>query len=103
MKKLRKILRYIGFSFLFGFTIILVLLLNFVFSTPKISLQDLPPNLISHESEMGQKLLAESNFRADYLSLEKNFVSQSRRAFCGVASSVTALNTLRNERSPVTQ
>ncbi|MEL6908624.1 MAG: phytochelatin synthase family protein [Cyanobacteria bacterium J06598_4] len=103
MKKLRQVLRYLGFGLLFGFTLILVLLLNFVFSTPKIALQDLPPNLISHESEIGQKLLAESNFRADYPSLEKNFVSQSRRAFCGVASSVTALNSLRDSQPPVTQ
>ncbi|MEO1802198.1 MAG: phytochelatin synthase family protein, partial [Cyanobacteria bacterium J06629_2] len=50
-----------------------------------------------------QKLLAESSFSADYPSLEKNFVSQSRRAFCGVASSVTALNSLRDSQLPVTQ
>ena len=80
-----------------------ILVINFVFSTPKIALQDLPPNLISHQSEMGEKLIAESSFRADYPSLQKNFVSQSRRAFCGVASSVVVLNSLRNSRPPVTQ
>ena len=103
MKKLRKILRYLGLSFLFGFTIVLVLLLNFALGTPKIAIQDLPSNLVSIKSKMGQRLLAESDFRADYSSLEKNFVSQSRRAFCGVASSVTALNALRDSQPPVTQ
>ena len=103
MRRLRKIFRYVGLSFLFGLAIILVMLINFVFSTPKIALQDLPPNLISSESERGQQLLTESNFRADYLSLQENFVSQSRRTFCGVASSVIALNSLRNSLPPVTQ
>lgn len=103
MKKLRKILRYVGLSFLFGLTVILVMLINFVFSTPEIALQNLPSNLISNESVMGKKLLAESNFRADYSNLQENFVSQSRRAFCGVASSVTALNSLRDSQPPITQ
>lgn len=79
------------------------MLINFVFNTPKIALHNLPPNLISSESERGQKLLAESNFSADYPSLQENFVSQSRRAFCGVASSVIALNSLRNTLTPITQ
>ena len=103
MKRLRKILRYVGLSFLFGLTVVLILLLNFIFTTPKIALQDLPSNLISHQSEVGKKLLAESNFRADYPLLQKNFVSQSRRAFCGVASSVVALNSVGNPQPPVTQ
>ncbi len=103
MKKRRKILRYIGLSFLFVLAVILVMLTNFAFSTPKIDLQKLPPNLISNESVTGKQLLAESNFRADYPSLQKNFVSQSRRAFCGVASSVVAFNSLHSTKPPVTQ
>ena len=103
MKKLRKILYYLSLSFLFGLTVILILLLNFLFRTPKVALQDLPPNLISYQSEIGQQLLAESNFRADYPLLQENFVSQSRRAFCGVASSVVALNYVGNPQPPVTQ
>lgn len=102
MKKLFKVLRYIGLGFLFCFTAVLILLINFVFSTPKIALQDLPPNLISNKSAMGKELLAES-IHADYPILQKNFVSQSRRAFCGVASSVIALNSLTNSPSLVTQ
>ncbi len=79
------------------------MLINFVFSTPKIAVENLPPNLISSKSKKGQKLLAESKFSADYSSLQENFVSQSRRTFCGVASSVIALNYLRNNLPIVNQ
>ena len=103
MKKLRKVLRYISLSFLFTVTIIFILLIHFIFSPPKIARQNLPPNLISNESALGRKLLAESKFDADYPILQENFVSQSRRAFCGVASSVIALNSLRDNLPPLTQ
>ncbi len=79
------------------------MLINFVFNTPKITLKNLPPNLISSKSKKGQKLLAESKFSADYSSLQDNFVSQSKRTFCGVASSVIALNSLRNSFPTVNQ
>jgi len=103
MKRLRKILRYVGLGLLFGLTFMLIVVLNFAFSTPKIALQDLPSNLISHESLKGQKLLAESNFSVDYDTLQANFVSQSRRAFCGVASSVAAINSVGNAQTSITQ
>jgi hypothetical protein len=102
MQQLRKILRWISLGLLFGLTVSLILQLNFVFGTPKIARQNLPQNLISHESVAGQKLLAES-IRADYPMLQANFVSQSRRAFCGVASSVVVLNSLLNSQPAVTQ
>jgi hypothetical protein len=102
MQQLRKILRYISLAFLFGITFILVLRINFVFSTPEIAKQNLPPNLISNELAMGQKLLDES-IRADYPILRANFVSQSRRAFSGVASSVVVLNSFYNYQPAVTQ
>ena len=79
------------------------MLINFVFNTPKITLDNLPPNLISSKSKKGQKLLSESKFNADYSSLKDNFVSQSKRTFCGVASSVIALNSLRNSFPTVNQ
>ncbi|MEM7595518.1 MAG: phytochelatin synthase family protein [Cyanobacteria bacterium P01_A01_bin.83] len=103
MKKLRKLLRYLGLALLCGLTVALIILLNFVFGTPEIARQELPSNLISHESVMGEQLLAESKFNADYALLKSNFVSQSRRAFCGVASSVVALNSLRRDQSTITQ
>ena len=79
------------------------MLINFIFNTPKITLGNLPPNLISSKSKKGQKLLAESKFNADYSSLKDNFVSQSKRTFCGVASSVIALNSLRDSFPTVNQ
>jgi len=103
MKRLRKILHYVGLGLLFGLTVIVIVQLNVFFSTPKTARQDLPPNLISNESGKGQKLLAESTFNADYDTLQANFVSQSRRAFCGVASSVAAINSVGNAQTPVTQ
>ena len=102
MKKLLKVLKYLSLGFLFCFTAFLIVLINFVFGTPKIAQRDLPPNLISNRSAVGKELLAES-IHADYPILQENFVSQSRRAFCGVASSVIALNSLTDSQSSVTQ
>ena len=103
MKLWRKILRFIALSLLFCFALLLTIVANFVFSTPKVALEELPANLISLESKLGQELLAESNFRDDFPILQKNFVSQSRRAFCGVASSVIVVNSLHDSRLSVTQ
>lgn len=66
------------------------------FRPPAIDLLPLPENLIALESPAGRKLLAESEFVADYGQLAANFVIQSRPAYCGVASSVIALNALRS-------
>lgn len=66
------------------------------FRSPAIDLLPLPENLIALESPAGRKLLAESEFVADYGQLTAHFVIQSRPAYCGVASSVIALNALRN-------
>ena len=103
MKYLWKTLRYIGIGLLFCFGVLLVVIINFVFVTPKVALEKLPPNLISLESQIGKQMLAESKYRNDYFNLQPNFVSQSRRAFCGVASSVIAVNTLSKAQDRVTQ
>ena len=103
MKNLRKILKYISLSLLFCLGVLFAIVINFVFTTPKVALEKLPPNLISLESQVGREMLAESKFSNDYFNLQPNFVSQSRRAFCGVASSVIAVNTLNNSQPPVTQ
>jgi hypothetical protein len=63
----------------------------------------LPDNLIPLDSPIGQKLLARSTFRADYGSLTRNFESQSRRNFCGVATSVVVLNALHVPTGRLTQ
>ncbi len=49
--------------------------------------------LVDHESSAGVALL-ESAVRADYDALLPHFETQERASWCGVASSVTVLNTL---------
>jgi hypothetical protein len=73
------------------------------FRTPSTDPLPLPSSLIALESPAGRELLAESAFIADYERLAANFVSQSRPAFCGVASSVITLNALRNPTPPLDQ
>lgn len=73
------------------------------FRTPSVDLLPLPDSLIALESSAGRELLAESEFIADYEQLTANFVSQSRRAYCGVASSVIALNALGRSGPPLDQ
>ena len=103
MKRLWKILGYFSFGLCLYMLIKVATLVHFLFATPQVDLEKLPTNLIALDSTPGQELLAESKYRDDYFLLEPNFVSQSRRAFCGIASSVIAVNTLKENSSPVTQ
>ena len=103
MKRLRKILGYFVLGLGLCLVIKIAVLAHFAFGTPQVALEKLPPNLIALDSTAGQELLAESKYRNDYFSLEPNFISQSRRAFCGVASSVIVVNTLNGDRDQVTQ
>jgi hypothetical protein len=73
------------------------------FRTPSPNLLPLADGLIPIASSSGQALLAEKRFIADYERLTQNFESQSRPAFCGVASSVVVLNALRSTGPRVTQ
>ncbi len=73
------------------------------FRTPSPDLLPLAEGLISIASSSGQALLAEKRYIADYGRLIQNFESQSRPAFCGVASSVVVLNALRSAGPRVTQ
>jgi hypothetical protein len=92
-----------------GIAVLLLLLLasllvwNRYFRSPSIDRLSLPDNLIALESAAGRKLLLESEFIADYERLAANFVAQSRPAYCGVASSVIALNALREPAPPLSQ
>lgn len=58
--------------------------------------QTLPisPQLIPFTSTEGEKLLLDSQSRADYFLLSNQFVTQINQAYCGVASSVMVLNAL---------
>ncbi|MBC6478521.1 MAG: phytochelatin synthase family protein [Hormoscilla sp. GM7CHS1pb] len=51
-------------------------------------------DLINLNSDNGEQLLIESKARKDYLPLSIHFVTQSNRAYCGVASIVMVLNAL---------
>lgn len=71
--------------------------------TPPPDPQPMPSHLIALESEAGRSLLADSRAVADYPSLTTNFVPQSRRAFCGVASALTTLNAAGATQTPLDQ
>jgi hypothetical protein len=100
---MKRILKIAGL----GFAILLVVaasgVWNLAFRTPPLNPLPLPDGLISIESPTGRELLAESRYMADYERLAENFVSQGRRAFCGVATSVIVLNALRRPEPPFTQ
>jgi hypothetical protein len=73
------------------------------FRTPQVDLRPLPAGLVALASPSGQRLFGQSGHTADYAPLVANFVSQSRRAYCGVASSVITLNALRGARPRLDQ
>lgn len=62
-----------------------------------------PEPLVSLQSPSGQKLIAGSEYVADYASLTTNFVAQSRRAYCGVASGVGVINAMRGTAGQMDQ
>lgn len=55
----------------------------------------LASNLISLDSSEGNKLLAASQAKNDFPALNTQFISQSNQAYCGVASMVMVLNSLK--------
>lgn len=52
-------------------------------------------DLVSFESPEGMQRLERSQAKADFFPLANHFESQQNKIFCGVASSVIVLNTLR--------
>ncbi|MBD2690949.1 phytochelatin synthase family protein [Anabaena catenula] len=52
-------------------------------------------NLIGFDTPDGEKLLIESKSRADFFPLSMQFVTQDNLAYCGVASIVMVLNSLK--------
>jgi hypothetical protein len=57
-------------------------------------LQQLPQQLISLESEAGQKIFAQAEGKRDFFALAGTFEQQESQSFCGVASSVAVLNAM---------
>lgn len=73
------------------------------FRTPPVEELPVPEHLVSLQSPSGQKLVAESNYLADYESLTANFVGQTRSSFCGVASAVVVINAMRGKQARLDQ
>lgn len=55
---------------------------------------DIPPALVTLNSDEGEKLLLESQARQSYWNLSIQFVTQKTQSYCGVASIVMVLNAL---------
>ena len=55
----------------------------------------LPQNLIDFSSPEGEKLFVESKSKSDFFPLSMQFVTQVNQAYCGVASMVMVLNSLK--------
>ncbi len=80
-----------------GITLLFVAAIwSVAFRAPSLHRLPLPSTLISTESPAGAQLLSQSAFTADNADLHRFFESQSRAAYCGVASSVIVLNALHH-------
>ena len=75
----------------------------YVFSAPSAQHLALAHDLIDGTSAQGRQLLAATPAKTDYDQLNPYFVSQSRRAFCGVASSTIVINAALHQQTSVTQ
>src|SRR4029077_4361643 len=64
-------------------------------------LQPLPDTLVAFDSKDGQQLLKAAQHEADFFPLVSHFTTQRTTAFCGVASSVMALDSLDLQSPPV--
>lgn len=73
------------------------------FSAPPQQHLALPPGLLDETSAAGRQRLAHATDRADYDELARDFVAQSRRGFCGVASGTIVTNAALHPATPVTQ
>ena len=73
------------------------------FRTPPIEKLPVPEYLVSMQSPSGQKLVAESEYLADYQSLAQNFVAQTRSSYCGVASAVAVINAMHGKQGRIDQ
>lgn len=100
---MKRLSRTVGVVFFLFVALAGVGLWNAAFRTPPADPLPLPAGLIAADSSHGKELLGENGFIADYESLTRNFESQARPGFCGVASSVVVLNALQSPEPRVTQ
>lgn len=72
-------------------------------STPTADRSTLPSELVDADSAAGRQLFSNAVAKTDYEQLAPEFVSQSRRAFCGVATSVIVINAMLHPQPRLTQ
>jgi hypothetical protein len=75
----------------------------YALTAPPVHQLALPQDLVDAGSAEGTQMLARSSAKTDYDQLLPEFVPQSRRAFCGVATSVAVINTILHPQPRVTQ
>lgn len=73
------------------------------FSPPPAQHLALAPGLLDAGSAAGRDRLAHAGARADYPELARDFVAQSRRGFCGVATGTIVTNAVLHPQPPLTQ
>ena len=100
---MKRILRNVGIAIVFLLLIGGGWIWKFAFHAPSVNLLPLPQELIDAGSAKGQEILSHSRFKADYSALSGNFETQSRPAYCGVASSVMVLNALHGAGPKINQ
>lgn len=100
---MRRTIRAIAATTLAAFVVGLSGVGWYAFSTPPEQHLTLGANLIDVRSAEGVRLLADSSASVDYGQLLPYFVSQSRRAFCGVATTSMVVNAVLARREPLTQ
>ena len=67
-----------------------------IFNNTSSQALSLSPSLISLNSSEGKSLLDSSQAKQDFSMLNGQFISQSNPAYCGIASMVMVLNSLKN-------
>jgi hypothetical protein len=72
-------------------------------SAPVVHRLPLAQGLVDVSSAQGTEMLLRASTKADYEQLAPAFVAQSRRGFCGVASSVAVINAALHPEPPLTQ
>jgi hypothetical protein len=75
----------------------------YAFSPPPVQHLPLAPDLIDATAPTGEQMFVRTSIKTDYQQLVPEFVGQSRRGFCGVASSVAVINATLHPQPRLTQ
>ena len=75
----------------------------YAFYPPPVQQLALAQDLVDATSAEGRQILLRAAMKTDYEQLSSEFVTQSRRGFCGVATSVAVINAALHPRPRVTQ